>query len=116
MHEMKDIEGDELFLTISSKQLAEIRDYSEGENVELHIVGEVSEYKQVEKQPVKEGEVKTGNRDAEDVGDEYIVTIQVKEAGVMNMKEDRKRAEHLGMTPERLNKIKGKSGMKTDSM
>ena len=94
------------YLTLSNKQLEEIADYGQGDDVELKIMCRVKSIKTTEQEPLKPGEEPPDpNENPDLIEPESFITLEIVEAEVLNKKPDRKRAEHLGISKDDLNKI-----------
>lgn len=105
--------GKSIFVTLSVRQLEELGDFQQGDDIEMNIKGIV---KKIDVPPVpvaKEGEEKPEapdyNENPDELKEERFITIELQTGEVLNEKPERKRAKSLNLTPEEVNHIKNKS-------
>ena len=117
---IKDADGKErhVFVTISTRQLEEIGDFNQDEEIELNFKGVIKkiDIPQVAAPVAKEGEEPAKEEvKAEDLNEnpdllkpDNKVTIELLTGEVVNKKEERKRAESLNLKPEEIRQIQQK--------
>jgi hypothetical protein len=84
-------------LNLSSKQIPELADYSLNEPLELRVMGKIIK---VSRPEMKENEIKAD--------EPQEITLDIAEIEVLNMKEERKRAEEMNVDIDTFKKIHNK--------
>ncbi len=110
---IKDAEGKEkkVLLTLSVRQLEEVGDFNENDDIELKFTGVVRKAEIPPAATPKEGEkpeVPDYNENPDLLKPDRYVTIELLTGEVLNKKEERKKAESLDLKPEEVQHIKNK--------